>query len=56
MFFKAFNPSSNLINNIDDFKEKIDRDHYVDKEGGKVDHNHPIIPARTSALTEVEGL
>ena len=41
---------------IHDFKEKIDRDHYVDKEGGKVDHTHPVTPARTSGTDPVEAL
>ena len=40
----------------DDFKEKIDDDHFVDKEGGKVDHTHPVSPARTSGTDEVEAI
>jgi hypothetical protein len=38
------------------FKEKIDGDTFVDKEGGKVDHVHPVSPARTSGEDEVSGL
>ena len=38
------------------FKEKIDGDTFVDKEGGKVDHTHPVSPARTSGTDEVSGL
>jgi hypothetical protein len=41
---------------VGDFKEKIDSDHYVDKEGGKVDHTHPVSPARTSGTDEVDDL
>ena len=41
---------------VDDFKEKIDKDHYIDKEGGKVDHTHPVSPPRTSGEEPVEGL
>ena len=38
------------------FKEKIDGDTFVDKAGGKVDHVHPVSPARTSGEDEVSGL
>ena len=38
------------------FKEKIDGDTFVDAEGGKVDHVHPVSPARTSGTDEVAGL
>ena len=38
------------------FKEKIDGDTFVDKEGGKVDHTHSVSPARTSGEDEVSGL
>ena len=38
------------------FKEKIDGDTFVDKAGGKVDHTHPVSPARTSGEDEVSGL
>lgn len=41
---------------LGDFKEKIDSDHYVDKEGNKTDHTHPAIPARKSGEDEVPGL
>ena len=41
---------------VDDFKEKIDDDHFVDKEGGKVDHTHPVSPSRTSGTDPVEAL
>ena len=36
--------------------EKIDDDHFVDKEGGKVDHTHPVSPSRTSGTDPVEAL
>ena len=38
------------------FKEKIDGDTFVDAEGGKVDHVHPVSPARTSGTDAVAGL
>ena len=38
------------------FKEKIDGDTFVDAEGGKVDHVHPVSPSRTSGTDEVTGL
>ena len=38
------------------FKEKIDGDTFVDAEGGKVDHVHPVSPSRTSGTDEVAGL
>ena len=38
------------------FKEKIDGDTFVDAEGGKVDHIHPVSPSRTSGTDEVTGL
>ena len=38
------------------FKEKIDGDHFIDKEGGKVDHNHPISPSRTSGTDAIASL
>ena len=41
---------------VDDFKEKIDDDHFVDKEGGKVDHTHPVSPSRRSGTDPVEAL
>ena len=35
------------------YKRKIDGDTFVDKEGGKVDHVHPVSPARTSGTDPV---
>jgi len=38
------------------FKEKIDGDHYVDKETGKTDHTHTVSPARSTGTDAVTGL
>jgi hypothetical protein len=38
------------------FKEKMDGDHYVDKETGKTDHTHTVSPARSSGTDAVTGL
>ncbi len=38
------------------FKEKIDGDTFVDAEGGKVDHVHPVSPSRTSGTDEVAAV
>tara|TARA_B100000029_G_scaffold180107_1_gene177713 strand:+ start:3929 stop:5515 length:1587 start_codon:yes stop_codon:yes gene_type:complete len=41
---------------VNAFKEKIDGDHYIDKEGGKVDHTHPVAPSRTAGTDAVDDL
>ena len=38
------------------FKEKMDGDHYVDKETGKTDHTHTVSPARSTGTDAVTGL
>ena len=39
------------------FKEKMDGDHYVDKETGKTDHTHTVSPARDTTTDQaVTGL
>ena len=39
---------------VDDFKEKIDKNHFVDKESGFVDHTHPT--TRTSGELPVDDV
>jgi len=41
---------------VDDFKEKIDKDYYVDKEGGFVDYSDQIIPPRTSSIAKIDDI
>lgn len=41
---------------VDDFKEKIDKDHYVDKEGGFVDYSDQIIPPRSSSIAKIDDI
>ena len=35
---------------------KVNYQFSVDKEGGKVDHTHPVSPSRTSGTDPVEAL
>ena len=44
------------IHYVGAFKEKIDGDHYVDKETGKTDHTHTVSPARSTGTDAVTGL
>ena len=41
---------------VNALKEKIDGDHFIDKETGFTDHNHPISPARSSGTDAVDAL
>jgi hypothetical protein len=41
---------------VNTLKEKIDGDHFIDKETGFTDHNHPISPARSSGTTAIASL